>query len=193
MRDALFVVREGASMCFDLPLRLRRIANPGFSGGGFLGRKSQVASRISYFAPHMKILLLAIGKPKSKPIQALVEDYSARLSHYLPFEIVSCRDDAQAMSKIDPQDLLVVLDERGREKSSEELAAFISEQQSRGTKKLVFFIGGPDGVGSDMRARAKLVMGLSRMTFPHELVQVIITEQLYRACSINRNEPYHRS
>ena len=141
----------------------------------------------------MKILLFAIGKPRSKPIQALVDDYTSRLSHYLSFEISSCRDDAQALAKIDPLDFLVVLDERGKEKSSTELASFLAEHQSRGTKRMIFFIGGPDGVGAAMRGRANLVLGLSRMTFPHELVQVIIAEQLYRACSINRNEPYHRA
>ena len=141
----------------------------------------------------MKILLLAIGKPRSKPIQALVDDYAARLAHYLPFEIAACRDDAVALAKIGPQDHLVVLDERGKQLGSAELAALLAEHGRRGTKRMVFFIGGPDGVGAAMKRRANLVLGLSKMTFPHELVQAILAEQLYRACSINRGEPYHRA
>lgn len=141
----------------------------------------------------MKILILAIGKPKSKPIQALVDDYAQRLAHYLPCAFVACRDDEQSLAKIDPQDHLIVLDERGKQQGSVELAAFLAEHGRRGTKRMIFFIGGPDGVGAAMKKRANLVLGLSKMTFPHELVQVILAEQLYRACSINRGEPYHRA
>lgn len=141
----------------------------------------------------MKILLLVIGKIKSRPVQALVDDYAGRIGHYLPFEIVPCRDEAFALRRLEAGDLLVVLDERGTQKSSEELARLLSGHQTRGTKRLVFFIGGPDGVGEAMKARAHMMLGLSKMTLPHEFVQAILAEQLYRACSINRGEPYHRS
>ena len=140
----------------------------------------------------MKIVVLAIGKPKSRPIRELVEDYSGRISHYLKFNLVSCRDDKQALVKIEGQDFLVILDERGAQKTSTELAALISKHQMQGTKRVVFFIGGQDGVGSGIRKRANLVLGLSNMTFPHELVQVILTEQIYRALTILKGEPYHR-
>ncbi len=140
----------------------------------------------------MKILLIAIGKPKSKPVRELVADYAKRISHYLPFEIKLCRDERQAIDSLSPSDFVVILDERGKEKSSEELAKFISDHALRGTKRAIFFIGGENGVEKEMRERAQLVMGLSRMTFPHELVQAIICEQIYRACTINRGEPYHR-
>jgi len=140
----------------------------------------------------MKVTVLAIGKPRSKPVQALVENYSARIRHYLPFEITAYRDDAQAAAKVEPGDFAVLLDERGEQMRSVELAALISEKRSRSVKRLVFMIGGEDGAGEGMRGRANLVMSLSKMTFPHELVQALLAEQLYRACSINRGEPYHR-
>lgn len=140
----------------------------------------------------MKIAILAIGKIKSRPIQDLVADYAERIGHYLPFEIVVCRDEASALKRLDAGDLLVVLDERGAQKGSEELARFLSEHQTRGTRRLIFFIGGPDGVGPRVRDRAHLILGLSKMTLPHELTQAILAEQLYRACSINRGERYHR-
>ncbi len=140
----------------------------------------------------MKVTVLAIGKPRSKPVQALVGDYSARIRHYLPFEITACRDDAQVAAKAEPGDFVVLLDERGDQMRSVELAAMISEKRSRAVKRLVFMIGGEDGAGEAMRGRANLVMSLSKMTFPHELVQALLAEQIYRACSINRGEPYHR-
>lgn len=140
----------------------------------------------------MKIAVIAIGKPKSAPIKELVEAYSRRIGHYLPFEIVSCRDEKQAGAKLASADLLVVLDERGRQKSSVELADFIQTHQMRAAKRIVLFIGGENGVGKEILERANLVLSLSKMTFPHELVQVILTEQLYRACSIIKGEPYHR-
>lgn len=140
----------------------------------------------------MKVQILAVGKLKSKSVREIVDDYSARLVHYLPFEIIVCRDEAQAISKIDSNDILLVLDEHGEQMGSRELADFISKHQMRGTKRLVFFIGGESGMGDDIKRRANIVLGLSKMTFPHELVQAILTEQLYRACSIIRGEPYHK-
>ena len=140
----------------------------------------------------MKILLLAVGKPRSRPVREIVEDYCGRIRHYLPFEAASCRDDDAALAALSSRDFLVALDERGEQKGSEELARFISCHQSRGTKRMVFFIGGQDGMGDGVRRRADLLLGLSRMTFPHEIAQALIAEQIYRACSIIRGEPYHR-
>lgn len=140
----------------------------------------------------MKILLLAVGKIKSEPVRRIVDDYCRRISHYLPFESSSCKNDDGALVGLDAQDFLVVLDEQGKQKSSEELALFISDHQRLGTKRAVFFIGGQDGVGKAVRERADLVLGLSRMTFPHEISQALVAEQIYRACSIIRGEPYHR-
>lgn len=140
----------------------------------------------------MKIVLLSIGKIRSRPVREIVADYAGRIEHYLPFEIVACRDERQALSRIGSHDFLVLLDERGGQQSSEALARFLSGHQSRGTKRLAFFIGGPDGAGPEVKKRAQLTLSLSKMTLPHELAQALLAEQLYRACSINRGEPYHR-
>jgi len=140
----------------------------------------------------MKLRIITIGKIKSRPVRELVDDYKNRLGHYLPIEILAVRDDEKAISIIDVSDFLVVLDERGAQMNSVELSGFISGHMSAGTKNVVFFAGGEDGVGEDIKKRANLLFGLSKLTFPHELVQVILLEQLYRACSIIRGEPYHR-
>ena len=140
----------------------------------------------------MKVSVLAIGKLKSRPVQELVGDYSNRLSHYLGVEIHACRDQKQALAKIDAHDFLVVLDEHGEQLTSEELANFMATHQNKGTKRMAFYIGGPEGVGQSVRERAGLILSLSRMTFPHEMVQAILLEQLYRACSILKGEPYHK-
>ncbi|MFH0799154.1 MAG: 23S rRNA (pseudouridine(1915)-N(3))-methyltransferase RlmH [Pseudomonadota bacterium] len=140
----------------------------------------------------MKITVFAIGRPKSRAVQELVADYAERLTHYLPFEIKACRDEKQALGSLDPQDFFVVLDERGLQKSSMEMADFISEHQRRGTKRIVFFVGGEAGIGEIIMKRSDQRFSLSRMTYPHELVQVVLAEQLYRACTIIRGEPYHK-
>ena len=140
----------------------------------------------------MKVSVLAIGKLKSRPVQELVGDYLSRLSHYLGVEVHACRDQEQALAKINAHDFLVVLDEHGEQLTSEELANFMATHQNKGTKRMAFYIGGPEGVGQSVRERAGLILSLSRMTFPHEMVQAILLEQLYRACSILKGEPYHK-
>lgn len=140
----------------------------------------------------MKLLLISIGRPKSQAIRELAALYAKRISHYLPFEITVCRDDIHALEKIEKNDYLTVLDEHGKEISSRELAKFISMHQMKSTRRIVFFIGGEDGIGAQIKSRANILISISKMTLPHELAQVVILEQIYRACSINRGEPYHR-
>lgn len=140
----------------------------------------------------MKIDILAIGKLKSRPVQELVGDYSRRLSHYVGIEIHACRDQKQAQARIGAHDFLVVLDERGTQLTSEGLADFIAAHQNKGTKRMAFYIGGPEGVGQEVKDRADFRLSLSQMTFPHEMIQAILLEQLYRACSILKGEPYHK-
>ncbi len=140
----------------------------------------------------MKILVLPIGKLRSKAISEIASDYSRRLSHYAQFAVKPCRDDREAIANLKPGDLFVLLDAAGSEKSSEGLAHFLSDHQMRGTKRLCFFIGGPEGAGPEAKARADLKLSLSRMTFPHELAQAMLLEQLYRAFTMLKGEPYHR-
>lgn len=140
----------------------------------------------------MKVLVLPIGKMRSRPLAELAAEYAKRLSHYLPLEVCVCRDERALLGKIEPADGVVLLDARGEQVSSEELAAFIAGHQRRGTKRLLFCIGGPEGFGPGVRSAASMKLALSRMTFPHELAQVVLLEQLYRGCSILKGEPYHK-
>jgi len=140
----------------------------------------------------MKVVLLVIGKLKSRPIQALVDDYIGRLSHYIKIELTICRDEKQVMSRIEPSDYLVGLDERGEEFTSKGLSKFISDNRDRGLKRMVLFIGGQDGIGEGVRGRTDAMLALSKMTFTHEMAQALLLEQLYRACTILKGEPYHK-
>lgn len=145
-----------------------------------------------YSDDFMKISIFAIGKVKSEEVCSLVNEYSKRMKRFAPFEILCFRDEEKVFSNIDRLDFLVVLDEHGKNLTSEELAKFISNHQMNGTKKIVFFIGGENGVGAAIKKRANLTLSLSKMTFPHEFVQVIISEQVYRAYTILSGGPYHR-
>jgi 23S rRNA (pseudouridine1915-N3)-methyltransferase len=140
----------------------------------------------------MKILILPIGKIRSKPVSELAADYAERLSHYTALHVLPCRDEREALAGLKAGDFLVLLDAKGAEQSSEELSEFISHHQMKGTKRIVFLIGGPEGVKGDARGRTDFTLSLSRMTFPHELAQAMLLEQLYRAFSILRGEPYHK-
>jgi len=140
----------------------------------------------------MKLLVLPIGKIRSRPIAELAADYAERLGHYAGLHVIPCRDEAQLLSNLRPGDHVVLLDAGGRERSSEDLAKFLSDHRMRGTKRMCFIIGGPEGVEARSRSRADSSMSLSRMTFPHELAQAILLEQLYRAFTIIKGEPYHK-
>lgn len=135
---------------------------------------------------------MTIGKTKSKHYLAAAADYAERLAHYLPFDIVVADSERDALKKIETGNYLVVCDRGGAQKSSEEMAQFLDHHAMKGTKNLVFFIGGAAGVGEPILKRANERLSLSKMTFSHELAQVIILEQLYRACTIRKGEPYHK-
>ncbi|MBI4212259.1 MAG: 23S rRNA (pseudouridine(1915)-N(3))-methyltransferase RlmH [Deltaproteobacteria bacterium] len=140
----------------------------------------------------MKILLLTIGKIKSKPLLELVNDYSERIGHYTTLEMASAVDERSALMKLQPNDFLIVCDERGKQKTSKGMSDFVKEHQLRGTKRLVFFIGDAEGNSSRARDRAHLLLALSLMTLPHEMATVLLLEQLYRAFTIIKGEPYHK-
>lgn len=137
----------------------------------------------------MKIKVTAIGKLKSKAIADLVDDYSKRIGHYMPFELVTAKDEGSV--KLDRDDFLVICDEHGGETTSKGLADFLAQHQRVGTKKLTFFIGDAKGVGEEMKKKGRTILSFSKMTFPHELARVILLEQLYRACTILKGEKYH--
>ena len=140
----------------------------------------------------LKIRIIAIGRLKSKPIGELAGDYASRLTHYFPLERIDVKDEAAALKMIEDVDRLVVCDERGQQRTSVELANWLATYERRRTKRLVFFIGGPEGVGPGVKKRADSLLALSKMTFPHEMSQAILLEQLYRAATILKGEAYHK-
>jgi len=154
----------------------------------------------------MKTSLILIGKTNNKHFQAGIDDYISRISHYMPFYLVTIPDikntksltEAQQKEKegelilkqLSPSDTLVLLDEHGKELRSIELAAWLEKKQVS-TNRLVLCIGGPYGFSKAVYDRADEMLSLSKMTFSHQMVRLILTEQIYRACTIIKGEPYH--
>ena len=155
----------------------------------------------------MKISLLTVGKTDVKWVREGLETYVSRLSHYVPFsleEIPELRN-ASALSReqirekegelilkrLKDTDEVILLDEHGREFRSVEWAAFLGEKLSRSSRDLVFVVGGAYGFSEKVYARAASRLSLSKMTFSHQMVRTIFAEQLYRAFTIIKGEPYH--
>ena len=137
----------------------------------------------------MKTLLLMVDKTENGICKTGLADYASRLVHYMPFEYKEIKDD-QILKFIQPSDTVVLLDERGEERRSIDFAAWL-QKKMLSAKRLVFVIGGPFGFSQEVYSRADEMVSLSRMTFSHQMVRVIFTEQLYRACTIIKNEKYH--
>lgn len=154
----------------------------------------------------MKAKLILTGKTNDKLYVKGIEDYTERINHYIPFEIVTIpalkntKNMTQEQQKrlegemilrnIQASDNVVLLDERGAERTSAETAQWL-EKKRQLSRNLVFVIGGPYGFSEDVYARAEEKISLSRMTFSHQMVRLIFVEQLYRACTIIKGESYH--
>jgi len=149
----------------------------------------------------LKIKVAWIGKTKEPAIQALTDEYLKRISHYAEAEAVVLKDEAAILSlasgerkqhKNENKDRhkLILLDSRGKQFSSEELAEFLAREQVNAIP-LLFAIGGSDGFSEEARRRARFILSLGKMTLPHELARVVLLEQLYRAFTILENHPYH--
>jgi 23S rRNA (pseudouridine1915-N3)-methyltransferase len=143
----------------------------------------------------MKIKVAWIGKTKEPAIQSLTEDYLKRISRYADVAGLALKDEAAILSlargrRQAERSKLVLLDARGKELSSEELAEFLTREQRNGVG-LLFAIGGADGFAPGARVQADLVLSLGKMTLPHELARVVLVEQLYRAFTILKKHPYH--
>jgi 23S rRNA (pseudouridine1915-N3)-methyltransferase len=145
----------------------------------------------------MKIKVAWIGKTKEAAIHALTNEYLKRISRYAEIAGVSLKDEAAILSlatgersKKQDRHKLVLLDARGRQFSSEELAGFLDREQGNAIP-LLFAIGGSDGFSEETRRRAEFTLSLGRMTLPHELARVVLVEQLYRAFTILDKHPYH--
>jgi 23S rRNA (pseudouridine1915-N3)-methyltransferase len=155
----------------------------------------------------MKILLLAIGKTDEDYLLTGIKKYVGRLGHYVSFEMKEIPDPRNRktlseeqqkkaesfliLSQLQPSDQVVLLDENGKSFSSTAFAENLERQMSSGIKRLVFIIGGPYGFAQDVYDRANAQMSLSPMTFSHQMVRLIFVEQLYRAFTILKGEPYH--
>ena len=154
----------------------------------------------------MKTLLILVGKTTDKHFQAGISDYVKRIGHYMPFELAtipelkntkSLTEEQQKTAEgelilrlLQPSDTVVLLDEHGREYRSIELAHWM-EQKRNTARRLVFVIGGPYGFSQAVYARANEKLSLSKLTFSHQMIRLIFTEQIYRACTIIKGEPYH--
>ena len=141
----------------------------------------------------MKITLMVVGKTADTRLQTLIEDYQLRLKHYVPFEFVvvpESKNDQAILSRLTPAMDVVLLDERGQEFRSIELADWLQKKMNSG-KDLMLIIGGPFGFSKEVYARANGQWSLSRLTFSHQMIRIMAIEQIYRAMTILRNEPYH--
>jgi 23S rRNA (pseudouridine1915-N3)-methyltransferase len=157
----------------------------------------------------MKITLLLTGKTEEGWIKSGFDQYLKRLTHYCALEVVeipalknagklSAEEQNRAegelqLAKIGVSDRLILLDERGKEFTSDGLAKWLEKQQVAGHKRMVFLIGGPFGFSEKVRERANEKISLSQMTFSHQMVRIILAEQIYRAFTIIRGEKYHHS
>jgi len=154
----------------------------------------------------VKTALILVGKTNDTHLQAIINYYAERITHYMLFEIIvipelknakslseeqqKVREGELIMKQLTAQDTVILLDERGKQYRSLEFAKWIEKQQLT-ARRLVFVIGGPYGFSSTIYDRANGKISLSMMTFSHQLVRTIFTEQLYRACTIIKGEPYH--
>lgn len=154
----------------------------------------------------MKTELIMVGKTVDKLYTKGIGDYQERIGHYMPFNITvipalkntkNLSEDQQKQTEgelilrlIQPSDTVVLLDEHGAERTSMEMATWLTRKQQT-ARRLVFIIGGPYGFSADVYGRADEKISLSRMTFSHQMVRLIFVEQLYRACTIIRGESYH--
>lgn len=146
-------------------------------------------------------------EPCIKFVKEGIDEYEGRLRHYVNFSIDSVADVRNTRKMTEPQqkeaegkllldyvkpsDFMVLLDEHGKEFTSPQMAEWLQKRMAAGYKRIVFVVGGPYGFSPDVYTRADAKLSLSRLTFPHELVRLFFTEQLYRAFTILRGEPYH--
>jgi 23S rRNA (pseudouridine1915-N3)-methyltransferase len=155
----------------------------------------------------MKLQFWSIGKAHESYVKEGVELFTKRITNYYPVEwnILSMPKNAATLSATDlkkkegelvlqalqKDDYLVLLDERGKQLKSEGLAQMIQSRANESVKNIIFLIGGAFGVSDAVAQRANFTWSLSPLVFPHQLVRLVLAEQIYRACSINRNEKYH--
>jgi 23S rRNA (pseudouridine1915-N3)-methyltransferase len=141
----------------------------------------------------VKLTVLAVGKLRDAWVKEGCDEYAKRVRGKLPLDIVELKDAGELERRLPPRYRVWALDERGRELSSEELAQALKRDMNAGEQGIAFLIGGADGLPADLVKRADVRWSLGRLTLPHRLARLILLEQLYRALSIVRGEPYHRA
>ena len=153
----------------------------------------------------MKVHLVTVGRVKDKNLLALNRHYEERIGHYVPFQTHNVREgrgpdqqvkvaEAQALKAVIPEGAhVVLLDERGENWTSVELSERLQNWMNRSTKHVAFVIGGAAGLDPEWLQTADTRLALSAMTLPHEIARLIVVEQIYRACTILRGEPYHKA
>lgn len=155
----------------------------------------------------MKITFLVIGKTNEKYLTQAFSEYEKRLKRYVHFtyieiadvknaknmppEVLKKKEAEKILEKVSPSDYLAILDEKGKEFTSVQFGDFLEKQMIQGTRNLTFLVGGAFGFDDMVYERTNSKISLSKMTFPHQLIRVIFAEQLYRAFTIIKGEPYH--
>ncbi len=144
----------------------------------------------------MRLHIAWIGRTKSAAIQSLTAEYLKRLSRFVASEARELESEAALLELVEKSarrtpPVLVLLDSRGRQLTSEEIANFLDYHQSHDTQELLFAVGPADGWSDTTRAAAKSILSFGKITLPHELARVVLLEQLYRGFSILKGHPYH--
>ncbi len=155
----------------------------------------------------MKILIIHCGKTEEAYLTTGVEKYESRLKHYLPVETLYIpalkntkalskeeqkeKEGISILAKLQNTDFIILLDEKGKQFTSTEFSKYLTQHMNGGTRRIVFISGGPYGFSEEVYAKANFKISLSPMTFSHQMVRLFFIEQLYRAMTIQKGEPYH--
>lgn len=155
----------------------------------------------------MKLRLICVGKLAESWQRSAADDYAGRIQRYFSLDIIELKEEkggrrgdtkgllkregARILEKVPQRTFLIALDERGRNLESEQLADLLSAEMLHSGRDWCLVIGGPYGIDAEVRQRADLILSLSKMTFTHQMARVFLLEQLYRSCTIIKNEPYH--
>ncbi|WHY97660.1 23S rRNA (pseudouridine(1915)-N(3))-methyltransferase RlmH [Peribacillus simplex] len=159
----------------------------------------------------MKITIITVGKLKEKYLKQGIAEYTKRLSAYANIELVEVPDEKapenlsaadmdivkqkegeRILAKVSPDTYVITLEINGKQLTSEQLATHLDQLATYGKSKIAFIIGGSLGLGNEVLSRSDYALSFSKMTFPHQLMKLVLVEQIYRAFRINRNEPYHK-
>ncbi|MFJ7470857.1 23S rRNA (pseudouridine(1915)-N(3))-methyltransferase RlmH [Peribacillus frigoritolerans] len=159
----------------------------------------------------MKITIITVGKLKEKYLKQGIAEYTKRLSAYANIELVEVPDEKapenlsiadmdivkqkegeRILAKVSPDTYVITLEINGKQFTSEQLATHMDQLATYGKSKIAFIIGGSLGLGTEVLSRSDYALSFSKMTFPHQLMKLVLVEQIYRAFRINRNEPYHK-